>query len=261
MMDTGGYKMNIDLLSIGAHPDDVEVGTGGVLVKMKKMGFSTGILYLTQGEMGTGGTIGIRQEEAKEAAKILGVDVFETLDFGDCKLDDNYTTRLAVAGIIRKHKPRIILAPYWEGGHGKRQGHPDHLAAGRIAMNAANFATLKKMPIDLEPHRIKGMFHYFLPAEVPPTFVVDITDEFETWMAALQAHKSQFMNPEKDRDYMWTLESLARGFGNYIGVKYGQGFVIGEPMRIENLFCLVQTPGKYKGCTPKLIDDERQRIA
>jgi bacillithiol biosynthesis deacetylase BshB1 len=241
--------MNIDLISIGAHPDDVEVGTGGVLVKMKKIGYSTGIIYLTQGEMGTGGTPEIRKKEAGDAAKILGADILERLDFGDCRLEDKFETRLEVARLIRKYRPRIILAPYWEGGHGKRQGHPDHLAAGRIAMYAANFATLKKLPLDDPPHRIDAMFHFFLPWEVPPTFVVDITAEYDAWMAALKAHKSQFMNPEKDRDYIWSLESMARGFGNRIGVKYGQGFVIGEPMRIENIFCLIRPDGDSSPCT------------
>ena len=176
--------MDIDLISIGAHPDDVEVGTGGVLVKMKKLGYSTGIIYLTYGEMGTGGTTVIRKKEAENAAEILGARLLARLNFGDCKLEDNYTTRLAVAKLIRQFKPRIILAPYWEGGHGKRQGHPDHLAAGKIVMNAANYATLIKMPLKEKPHRVKTIFHYFLPSEVPPTFVVDITEEFDDWMAA-----------------------------------------------------------------------------
>jgi bacillithiol biosynthesis deacetylase BshB1 len=238
--------MQVDLISIGAHPDDIEVGTGGVLVKMKKMGISTGIIYLTEGEMGTGGTPEIRRQEARDAADILGAKLLASLDLGDCKLVDNYETRLEVAKLIRKHRPKIILAPYWEGGHGKRQGHPDHLAAGRIVMNAANYATLRKMPIEGEPHKVNAIFHYFLPPETPPTFVVDITEEFDAWMSALKAHKSQFMNPEKNRDYLWFLESLARTFGNHIGAKYGQGFIIGEPMRIENLFCLIQ-PFSEKG--------------
>ena len=240
--------MDIDLISIGAHPDDVEVGTGGVLVKMRKLGFSTGIIYLTKGEMGTGGTMAIRKKEAEDAAEILGAKLLARLDFGDCKVEDNYDSRLKVAGLIRKYRPQIILCSYWEGGHGKRQGHPDHLAAGKIVINAANYATLKKIPAKGEPHRVKAIFHYFLPSEVPPTFVVDITEEFDAWMAALKAHKSQFLNPMKKRDYIWALESMARGYGNAIGMKYGQGFAIGEPLRIENLFCLIQEAGAYAGC-------------
>ncbi len=232
--------MEVDIISIGAHPDDAEVGTGGVLVKMKKLGYSTGIIYLTQGEMGTGGFPELRKKEAVRAAKILGVDLVVDLDFGDCRLEDNYKYRLKIAELIRKFKPRVILAPYPRGGHGKKQSHPDHLAAGKIVVNAANYAMLKKLPIQGEPYQVSAIFHYLLPTEVPPTFVVDITDEFDIWTEAVKAHKSQFQNPAKQYDYLWFLESMVRGYGNHIGVKYGQGFSIGEPMKIENLFCLIE---------------------
>jgi len=235
---------HVDLMAIGAHPDDVEVGCGGLLAKLNGRGYRCGIVYLTRGEMGTGGTAAIREQEAKEAADVLGAKILATFDFGDCRVADNFESRLAVAQLIRRHKPKIIMAPYWQGGHGKRQGHPDHLAAGQIAINAANYATFKKLPIEDEPFRIKAMFHYFLPPEVSPTFVVDITEQFDTWMQALKAHKSQFLNPEKDRDYIWSLESMARSYGGIIGVKYGQGYVIGEPMKIDDIFCLIGTCGK-----------------
>ena len=231
----------VDLLAIGAHPDDVEVGCGGLLIKMAQRGYRTGIVYLTRGEMGTGGTPEIRQQEAKNAADILGAKILATLDYGDCKVADTYENRLAVARLLRRHQPKIVLAPYWQGGHGKRQSHPDHLATGQIVINAANFATFKKLPIEGDPYRIKGLFHYFLPPEASPTFVVDITEQFDKWMDALKAHKSQFLNPTKDRDYLWSLESMARSYGGIIGVKYGQGYVIGEPLKIEDVFCLIGT--------------------
>ncbi len=231
----------VDLMAIGAHPDDVEVGCGGLLIKMADRGYSTGLVYLTRGEMGTGGTPEIRRQEAEEAAAIMGASILATFDFGDCQVADNYEARLQVAQIVRRHRPRIVLAPYWQGGHGKRQGHPDHLAAGLIAINAANYATFKKLPIPEPVYRIGAMYHYFLPPEVSPTFVVDITAQFERWMAALKAHRSQFLNPEKDRDYLWSLESMARAAGHLVGVKYGQAFAIGEPLKIEDIFCLVGT--------------------
>lgn len=231
----------VDMLAIGAHPDDVEVGCGGLLIKMAERGYRTGLVYLTRGEMGTGGTPEIREQEAKNAADILGAKILATLDFGDCQVADTYQNRLAVAQLLRRHQPKIVLAPYPHGGHGKRQSHPDHLAAGQIAVNAANYATFIKLPIEEKPFRIKTLYHYFLPTEVPPTFVVDITNQFDRWMAALKAHKSQFLNPGKDRDYIWSLESMARSYGGIIGVKYGQGYAIGEPMNIDDPFCLVGT--------------------
>ncbi|SYZ74684.1 putative Uncharacterized deacetylase YpjG [Candidatus Zixiibacteriota bacterium] len=229
-----------DLVSIGAHPDDVEVGTGGVLIDLNKKGYRTGIVYLTAGEMGTGGTAEIRAEEAKNAARVLGSDLIHTYDWGDTKLFDTYERRIELATLIRKHRPEIVLAPYPHVGHGKRQSHPDHVACGEIVINAVNYATLKKMPIEGEPHIVKRVFHYFLPPGLSPSFVVDITAHFERWIEALKCHRSQFLNPEKSRDYIWSLESLARSFGSQAGCRYGQGFYHIEPMRITDLFDLVK---------------------
>jgi bacillithiol biosynthesis deacetylase BshB1 len=231
-----------DLIAVGAHPDDVEVGTGGVLLKMAQMGYRTGIIYLTKGEMGTGGTPEIRARESLTAAQIMKSDLLETLDLGDTKLVDTPENRNIVAGLIRKYQPTLLLAPWPRGGHGKRASHADHLAASSIAMNACYYATFKKLPIAGEPFHVSALFHYFLPVEESPTFVVDITEQFDGWIAALSAHESQFLNPEKPktRDYLWNLETMARNYGNMIGVKYGQGFKIGEPMAIDDLFCLVK---------------------
>ena len=109
-----------DLIAIGAHPDDVEVGTGGVLLKMAQMGYRTGIIYLTKGEMGTGGTPEIRARESLTAAQIMKTDLLETLDLGDTKLVDTPENRNIVAELIRKYQPTLLLAPWPRGGHGKR---------------------------------------------------------------------------------------------------------------------------------------------
>jgi len=229
-----------DLISIGAHPDDVEVGTGGVLIGLNKRGYRTGIVYLTSGEMGTGGDANIRAEESLEAAGVIGSDLIKTFDWGDCKLFDTYERRLELASLIRQARPKVILAPYPHIGHGRRQSHPDHVAAGQIAVNAANYATLKKLPIDGDPHQVRRIFHYFLPPGKSPNFVVDISDSFEQWIKALKCHKSQFLNPEKSKDYIWSLESMARSFGIQAGCDYGQGFCNVEPMKIIDIFDLVK---------------------
>jgi N-acetylglucosamine malate deacetylase 1 len=224
----------VDCLALGAHPDDVEVGAGGVLVKLRQLGHTTGLAVLTRGEMGTGGTPEQRAEEIHRGADILGSRVLAALDLGDTRLTDTPEHRLVVAGLYRRYRPRLVLAPYFRGGHGKRASHPDHLAAGRLAMNAVSYAALAKLEIPGEPHQVPALFHYFLPPEVTPTFVVDITDQFETWMSALKAHATQFQNPDKPRDYLWSLETMARHYGSLVGVKYGQGFVAGEPMNIHD---------------------------
>lgn len=234
--------MEYDLISIGAHPDDVEVRTGGVLISMNKKGYKTGIVYLTAGEMGTGGTPEIRAEEALEAAGVIGSDLITTFDWGDCRLFDTYERRVELAALIRECRPRIILAPYPHIGHGKRQSHPDHVAAGQITINAANYAALRKMTHEGPPHRVERIFQYFLPPGMTPNFVVDISDHFEQWIKALKCHKSQFLNPEKSRDYMWSLESMARGFGQQAGCRYGQGFYNVEPIRVVDIFDLIKNP-------------------
>ncbi len=233
-------QFDYDIISVGAHPDDVEVGTGGVLIDAVKRGYKCGLVVLTKGEMGTGGTAEIREEEIEEAAGIMGVDILATFDWGDTKLEDNYNHRLALAEIIRKAKPKIILAPYPQVGHGRRQSHPDHVACGIISINAANLAALKKADISGEPHLTERIFHYFLPPGVYPNFVINITPYFDQWIKALSAHRSQFLNPEKSKDYIDNLMQMARSFGQMSRCKYGQGFAAIEPIAISNILNLTQ---------------------
>lgn len=235
MKNTSG---NYDLLSIGAHPDDVEVGSGGVLIDLSKRGYKCGIVILTQGEMGTGGTAEIRAREVKNAARILGADILATFDWGDTKLADSYDKRVELATIIRRCRPKIILAPYPNVGHGRRQSHPDHVAAGVIAINAANLASLKKVDIPGEPYLVTRIFHYFLPPGVTPNFVVDITPHFDRWIEALSAHESQFLNPDKSRDYIESLTAMARSFGLQARCKYGQGFYAVEPVLVKDIMTM-----------------------
>lgn len=229
-----------DLISIGAHPDDVEVGSGGVLIDLAKRGYKCGLVIMTEGEMGTGGTAEIRAKEVENAAKILGADILARFDWGDTRLADSYDKRLALAQIIRDCRPKILLAPYPHVGHGRRQSHPDHVASGIIAINAANLAALKKADLTGEPHLVTRIFHYFLPPGVLPNFVVDITPHFDQWIKALSAHESQFLNPEKSRDYIESLTAMARSFGQQARTKYGQGFVAVEPVLINDIMTLAE---------------------
>lgn len=229
-----------DVLAIGAHPDDVEVGCGGTLIRLTEEGHRCGLVVLTLGEMGTGGTVDIRKQEVHNAAAIMGVEVLGHFDWGDTRLEDTYAHRMELAAIIRQARPKIILAPYPIAGHGRRQSHPDHVAAGLIAINASNIATLKKAEIAGEPHQVQRIFHYFLPPGVTPDFVVDITAHYDRWVAALSAHASQFRNPEKNRDYIEHLSAMARSFGSQARCKYGLGYSAAEPLLIGNLMDLVK---------------------
>ncbi|HWR81929.1 MAG TPA: bacillithiol biosynthesis deacetylase BshB1 [Candidatus Deferrimicrobium sp.] len=230
-----------DLISVGAHPDDVEVGSGGVLIALSKQGYRCGIVILTQGEMGTGGTAEIRAEEVRQAAEILGVDIVKLFAWGDTQLTDTYDRRLELARVIRATQPKIVLAPYPHVGHGRRQSHPDHVAAGIITINAASLASLKKADLPGEPHLVRRIFHYFLPPGVSPNFVVDISPHFDQWIKALSAHQSQFLNPEKSRDYIEHLTAMARSFGLQARCKYGQGFYAVEPILVTDIMTLAES--------------------
>lgn len=233
-------KFDYDIISVGAHPDDVEVGTGGVLIDAVKRGYKCGLVVLTKGEMGTGGSVEIREKEIAEGAGIMGVDILATFDWGDTRLEDNYDNRLALAEVFRKGRPKIILAPYPQVGHGRRQSHPDHVACGIISINASNSAALKKADIPGEPHLTERIFHYFLPPDVHPNFVIDITLHFDQWVKSLSAHRSQFLNPEKSKDYIEHLIQMARSFGQMSRCKYGQGFATIEPIAVSNILNLTQ---------------------
>ncbi len=234
---------NYDVLSVGAHPDDVEVGTGGVLVSLADRGYRCGIVIMTEGEMGTGGTAEIRAREVLKAAEILRADIIRVFDWGDTRLEDTYEHRLALAQIIRDTRPKMIMAPYPHVGHGRRQSHTDHVAAGIIAINAANLAALQKADLRGERHLVRRIFHYFLPPRVAPNFVVDISACFDRWIEALSAHRSQFLNPEKsEKDYLESISSMARSFGLQAGCKYGQGFYAVEPILVADIMSLVETP-------------------
>ncbi|MEE8224264.1 MAG: PIG-L family deacetylase, partial [candidate division NC10 bacterium] len=135
----------VDFLSFGAHPDDAEIGTGAFLLKMKSRGYRTGMVSLTEGDMGAG-TRKLRRREAEEATKLLEVDAFEMLDLGDTRLEDNFKNRKQVAFLIRKYRPKIVLAPHYAVEPGRGRGHADHIAAGHLVTHAANFAHLEKFP-------------------------------------------------------------------------------------------------------------------
>ncbi|MEK7774489.1 MAG: bacillithiol biosynthesis deacetylase BshB1 [Candidatus Zixiibacteriota bacterium] len=232
-----------DILAVGAHPDDVEVGCAGVIADCTHRGYRSGLVVLTQGEMGTGGTSEIRSGEIREAARIMGAEVLATFDWGDTRLEDSYDKRQALAEVIRRAQPKVILCPWPHVGHGRNQSHPDHVATGVIAVNAAHLASLKKADVTGEPHMVTRIFHYFLPPGVNPDFVVDITPWFDTYIAALSAHRSQFLNPEKKLDYIELLTARARSYGLMIGCKYGQGFKSAEMIRVLDIMNLAQTRG------------------
>ena len=223
----------LDILSFGAHPDDCEIGSGAFLLKMKKSGYRTGMITLTEGDMGRG-TPEIRKKETYKAAKVLKLDVVEIHNLGDCQLEDNNSNRVIVASLIRKFKPEIILAPYWGIEPGRGRGHADHIACGHLVTHAANFAHLQKYPAAGEPHTIQKIFYYFFAPHIKPSFIVPVDEELPFAVKAIQQHTSQFGPKEHQKRLPDFLETSGHYYGAMIGSKYGQPFLINENIRLND---------------------------
>lgn len=237
--------MAVDILAFGAHPDDAEIGCGGLLLKLKDRGYRTGIVYLTVGEMGSRGTPEVRRQELMAATKVLGLDHVEVLDFQDCQVTDDFPSRLKIAAIVRRLRPVIVLAPYWDGPPGRGTGHTDHQTAGYLVSHGVNFAHLRALPVEGEPHAVSNMFYYLYPRDMTPSFVVDISEYADRWVEVLKCHHSQFYNSETQRyDFIDTLLAVARAHGFAMGMRYGQGFIAPGPLKIDDPFMLVTQRGR-----------------
>lgn len=234
--------IKIDILAFGAHPDDVELGCSGLLIRMKKLGHTIGIIDLTRSEMNSRASPETIARESSEAAKILGVDIRKNLDLGDTRIKDTYENRLIIAEIVREYRPEIVLATYFN------DRHIDHRTAGLLIKNSNLYCRLKKLESKFPPHGPKLFLFYLLQDYSPPTIVVDITNEFAKKMAAIKAYKSQFAKTASELgvipvgigDYLFHIESRSRFYGSLINVKYGEGFIAEGPLAVNNPWVLVQ---------------------
>ncbi len=231
--------MSLDILAIAAHPDDVEQTCGGTLIKMAEKGYRTGVLDLTAGDMGTRGTPEQRLEEAAEAAKILLVSDRENLRFPDARLENTISARMTLAVKIREMRPRVVVLPYWEGRH------PDHYRASELGYEACFLAGLKKLDEYSEPHRPYKILYSSIYANVTPSFVVDISAQFERRMAALLSYRSQYGGGSEggelfpqEQEIRERLGAVVRFYGNLVGVKYGEPFVVKETMLVEDVVAM-----------------------
>jgi bacillithiol biosynthesis deacetylase BshB1 len=229
----------LDALAIAAHPDDIEQTCGGTLLKMAEAGYRTGALDLTAGDMGTRGTPEQRLAEAAEAGRILRLKHRDNLRFPDARLENVLGARMTLAVHIRNLQPRVVILPYWQARH------PDHYRAAEIGYEACFLAGLKKIDEYSEPHRPFKVLYSSVYANVTPSFVVDVTAQFERRMEALLAYRSQYgAAPEgsglfpNEQEIRERLSSVARFYGNLIGVKYGEPFVVKETMRVDDVVSL-----------------------
>jgi len=259
------HSSALDILAIAAHRDDVEQTCGGTLLKMAERGRRTGILDLTRGEMGTRGSAEDRRSEAAEAAKILRVSWREALDIPDGRVENTWDNRLKVARAIRETRPRVVILPYWKGRH------PDHYTASKLGYEACFLAGLAKLDVERaltsprsafsqvasavgsvvageDPgeasgaHRPYKIIYATLYYDVRPTFVVDISQQFEARFRSLMAYQSQFSDQAPGQDIFPVqaeirarVEAMARFYGMLAGVTYAEPFLQKEVGLVEDV--------------------------
>jgi bacillithiol biosynthesis deacetylase BshB1 len=238
--------LEIDALGVFSHPDDAELSAAGTLLKLKSMGYRTGVLDMTRGEMGTRGTPEGRAEEAREAARILKLDVRLNLEQPDGHLWLTEDTRRAMVRVIRTYKPQVIFTPHWD------DPHPDHAATSRIVRDAARLASMRRYDEEhgLDAVRVPALAHVVFSRLVVPSFVVDVSDFVEEKMRAIRAHASQFYRadasePEtriSDKNFLQQIEWRMRYYGSLIGTSAGEAYYVREALNVEDPVQLLTRP-------------------
>ena len=234
--------MKLDVLIFAAHPDDAELGMGGTIAKLTAEGKSVGIIDFTEAELSSNGSIESRRVETENASKVLNISFRENLKISDGKVKVNDEIVKTVITRIRKHQPKIIFAPYFN------DRHPDHIGASKIVKEAVFFSGLKKIETELDEkiqtiHRPDKLYYYMQTYEFIPSFIVDISEYFETKMDTVKAYKSQFYNPNEsgeltfisDPKFIKYLEARARHYGFQIRKEYGEPFYSEEAIELINL--------------------------
>lgn len=229
----------IDILAIAAHRDDVEQTCGGTLLKMAEQGRKTAILDLTRGEMGTRGTMEDRERESEDARHILRVSWRKALDIPDGRVENTYKNRCKVAAVIRELRPRVLILPYWQARH------PDHATAGVLGYEAAFVAGLAKLDLGFPAHRPFKIIYASLYADVRPSFVVDISEQFEARLQSLLAYRSQYSDQAsgsglfpREAEIREKLSAMAGFYGLLAGVKYAEPFVQKEVGLVDDLLAV-----------------------
>jgi N-acetylglucosamine malate deacetylase 1 len=236
----------LDVLAIFAHPDDVELTVGGTLLKLKNFGLRIGALDVTQGEMGTRGTVEIRAKEAENAAKILKLDLRENLQLPDGHVWLTEENRTKLVRVLRRLKPKVLFT------HQLNDPHPDHSHIAELVREASRLASLKKYDDDFGQERIPApiVAHAVFSRLVQPSFIVDVSTFGAEKMNAIKAHESQFFNPDSNepetrltsKKFLSEIETRMIYFGSLINAEYGEPFYVREALNVENPFELLTRP-------------------
>jgi bacillithiol biosynthesis deacetylase BshB1 len=239
--------MKLDVLAIGVHPDDVELGCSGTLINEVKRGKTVGIVDLTEGELGTRGTVETRYKEASDAAAIIGATARENLKMRDGFFKNDEEHQLKVIQVLRKYRPEVVFANILE------DRHPDHGRAGQLVYDACFLSGLRQVKTtdgigeEQAKWRPKYLFHYLQDRFYEPHFIIDVSESFEQRMASVKAYTTQFYNPSSSEpatyisnpDFIESIIARARLLGKRIGVQFAEGFVTKKSIGISNLDALV----------------------
>lgn len=238
--------MKLDILVLAAHPDDAELGCGGTIAKHVAMGMKVGVVDLTQGELGTRGTVQTRQQEAADAARILGLSVRRNLSLPDGFFKNDREHQLRVVEVIREFQPDILIA------NAVYDRHPDHGRGAELVFEASFLAGLAKVETELNGKkqsawRPKALYHFIQSQILEPDFVVDISEFWDKKMDSVRAYKTQFYDPNsKEPDtyisnpaFLRMVESRAQEFGHAIGVRFGEGYTVRRLIGVDSLRDLI----------------------
>ena len=232
--------MKLDILAFGAHPDDVEISCSGTILKQLDLGYSCGIIDLTQGELGTRGNAELRFKEAERAKEVLGIEARENLGFADGFFLNDKAHQLPIVEMIRKYRPEIVLA------NSVHDRHPDHGKAAKLVADACFLSGLVKIQTGQEAWRPKAVYHYIQDEYIHPDISVDITPYFDKKLESILAYSSQFYDPDSEepetpisgKDFLEFLKGRAMVVGRPIGAKYAEGFTAARNVGVNNLLDL-----------------------
>jgi len=238
--------IQLDVLAVFSHPDDAELTIAGTLIKLKSLGYRTGIADMTRGEMGTRGTPEIRAKESLDAARVMGLDARVNLELPDACLALNEDTKRSVVRLFRKHRPRVVFTSHWD------DPHPDHAATARIVREAARLATMRRYDegSKLDAVKMPAIAHAVYSRLVLPSFIVDVSEFVEKKMEAIRAHASQFYSKESkepttriaEKGFLRQIEDRMRYYGSLIGVEAGEPFYVREALNVDDPMALLTRP-------------------
>jgi len=229
--------MKLDILVFGAHPDDVELGCGGTIIKEVQRGKKVGIIDFTRGELGTRGNFKIRDVETQKATKLMGVKMRKNLNFKDGFFKNDDEHKLVLIKEIRKYQPEIVIT------NAPSDRHPDHARASEITINACFLSGLEKIITNQKVWRPKSIYHYIQFNNLKPDLVIDISQQMDLKIKVVKAYESQFFNPKSkesetiisSKDFLDSVSYRSKDLGRQSGCEYAEGFLVNQLVKIDSL--------------------------